>query len=184
MRPAWSSLGEQIALPARILAVAWRAEVQRSLLGPVEAADVIAKRSGSELDPQVGGAFLSRARELLQGLEAPSIWDAFLASEPPPFELMTPQRTGEVATAFAQYVDIKSPFTLGHSTGVARVAEAAGFRLVLADVADTPRVVLQRSGAKTEVRADAARDDSRAAPHVDRGNAASTRDQGAAKAAS
>jgi HD-GYP domain-containing protein (c-di-GMP phosphodiesterase class II) len=99
--------------------------VQRSLLGPVEAADVIAKRSGSELDPQIAGAFLRRARELLQGLEAPSIWDAFLASEPPPFELMTPQRTGEVATAFAQYVDIKSPFTLGHSTGVARLAEAA-----------------------------------------------------------
>ena len=38
---------------------------------------------------------------------------------------MTPERTGEVALAFAHYVDIKSPFTLGHSTGVARIAEAA-----------------------------------------------------------
>src|SRR6478672_12255350 len=102
--------GEQIVLPARILAVAWRVEVQRSTLGPVEAADVVAKRSGGELDAQIAGAFLGRAGELLQCLESPSIWDDFLAAEPAPFELMTPARVGEVAMAFAHYVDIKSPF--------------------------------------------------------------------------
>ena len=125
--------GEQIPLPARILGVAWRAEVQRALLGPVEAAGAIAGRAGSELDPQVAAAFLSRAPELLAALDAPSIWDAFLAAEPQPFELMTPERTGEVALAFAHYVDIKSPFTLGHSTGVARVAEAAARHAGFAD---------------------------------------------------
>ena len=117
--------GEQIVLPARMLAVAWRVEVQRSVVGPVEAADVVAQRSGGELDPQIASAFLDHAGDYLRSLESPSIWDAFLAAEPQPFETMTPARVGEVAQAFAHYVDIKSPFTLDHSAGVARVAEAA-----------------------------------------------------------
>src|SRR5437763_5531110 len=52
----------QILLPARILGVAWRVEVQRSLLGPVEAADAITHRAGSELDPEIAQAFLGRGR--------------------------------------------------------------------------------------------------------------------------
>src|SRR5205823_11510272 len=54
--------GEQILLPARILGVAWRVEVHRSLLGPVEAADAVAHRAGSELDPQIAQAFLGHGR--------------------------------------------------------------------------------------------------------------------------
>jgi putative nucleotidyltransferase with HDIG domain len=117
--------GEQIDLPARILHVAWRAEVHRALLGPSESIQGVQDRSGSELDPQIAEAFLRIAPDLLLGLEAPSIWDDFLAAEPAPFETMTPERVDEVAMGFAHYVDIKSPFTLAHSVGVARVAEAA-----------------------------------------------------------
>jgi putative nucleotidyltransferase with HDIG domain len=117
--------GEQIDLPARILHVALRAEVNRGLLGSEDAVETVQRRAGGELDPQIAEAFLRLAPDLLPRLEAPSVWDAFLAAEPPPFELMTPERTGQVALAFARYVDIKSPYTLGHSVGVAHIAEAA-----------------------------------------------------------
>ncbi len=117
--------GEQIDMPARILNVAWRAEVQRAALGAAEAVDVIGRRTGSELDPGVAGPFLRRAPELFAELDAPSIWESFLAAEPRPVELLRPERVADVARAFAYYVDVKSPFTLSHSTGVAEVATGA-----------------------------------------------------------
>ena len=52
-----------------------------------DAVETVGRRSGSELDPQVAEAFLSRAPELLTALAAPSVWEAFLAAEPPPFEV-------------------------------------------------------------------------------------------------
>jgi putative nucleotidyltransferase with HDIG domain len=63
---------------------------------------------------------------------APSVWEPFLAAEPEPFTTIDPARIGQVAEAFAHFVDVKSPFTLGHSTGVARLASAAAEALGLA----------------------------------------------------
>jgi HD-GYP domain-containing protein (c-di-GMP phosphodiesterase class II) len=118
--------GEQIALPARMMHVAWRAEVQRALEGEAEALSVVEQRAGGELDPQIAAAFLRRGRELLAGVAAASVWDGFLAAEPAPMARIEPARLGAVAEAFAHFVDLKSPYTLGHSTGVAWLAEAAG----------------------------------------------------------
>jgi HD-GYP domain-containing protein (c-di-GMP phosphodiesterase class II) len=42
-------------------------------------------------------------------------------------------RLDSVAAAFGDFADLKSPFTLGHSSGVARLAEAAAQILVLPD---------------------------------------------------
>jgi putative nucleotidyltransferase with HDIG domain len=105
--------------------VAWRAEAHRSLTGPAEAVQVVRERSGGELDPAIAAAFLGDAPALLAEAGAPSAWDAFLDAEPRPFLRYPPERAGDLAEAFAQYVDLKSPYTLGHSTGVARLAEAA-----------------------------------------------------------
>jgi HD-GYP domain-containing protein (c-di-GMP phosphodiesterase class II) len=73
------SRGEQVDLPARILQVSFRVEVQRALIGPGEAIEAVRQRSGSELDPQIADIFLRRAQELLAILEAPSVWDTFLS---------------------------------------------------------------------------------------------------------
>ena len=125
--------GAQIELPARVMHVAFRVEVQRSLEGQGVVPGVIAKRAGGEIDPEVAAAFSRRSVELLEAVGAPSVWDTFLAAEPQPFERLTGARLGEVALAFAHFVDVKSPFTLGHSTGVARLAEAAARALGLDD---------------------------------------------------
>lgn len=122
----------QLELPARVLHVAWRAEAQRSLEGEAAALEAVRARSGTELDPDIGAAFLRIAPDLLAQVAEPSAWDLFLDAEPRPWRCIPAEATADVARAFAHYVDIKSPYTLGHSTGVARLAQAAGKQAGLA----------------------------------------------------
>lgn len=125
--------GERIDLAARVMHVAFCAEVHRALEGPAAALAVVKRRAGGELDPRIAAAFLGRAPSLLPVLSAPSVWDAFLAAEPEPHLTLPPARVGELALAFAHFVDLKSPFTLGHSTGVATLADAAAAQRSFSD---------------------------------------------------
>lgn len=118
--------GEQISLPARILVLAQTVETHLRLVGPAATLAVLGARRGHQLDPQVAAGFLERATAIAAELAAPSVWDAFLAAEPSPARLLAPAALDDLALGFAQYVDLKSPFTLGHSTGVAELAAGAG----------------------------------------------------------
>jgi HD-GYP domain-containing protein (c-di-GMP phosphodiesterase class II) len=84
------------------------------------------KRSGGALDPGLARTFLEAADELLATIDVPSIWDRFLANEPRPHVEARPDRVDDVARAFAMFADLKSTYTLGHSTGVATLAKRAG----------------------------------------------------------
>src|SRR5581483_4674319 len=126
--------GQAIALPARIMHVAFRAETQRALVGAGEALGAVRDRMRSELDPDVARAFLRRGPELLRLVSADSVWERFLATEPAPWLRIGPEQVSGLALAFARFVDLKSPFTLAHSTGVARLAERAAAHAGLADV--------------------------------------------------
>ena len=55
----------------------------------------------------------------------PAFWDAALAAEPEPRMWIAPSRLDAALSAFADFADLKSPFTLGHSRGVATLAENA-----------------------------------------------------------
>lgn len=128
--------GKDIAVPARIVQVACRVEIHRGLLGPAAATETVRKRAKGELDPKVSEAFLKRAPELLARISAASVWSEFLAAEPEPRRLVPRTQRGPIARAFAQYVDMKSPYTLSHSTGVARLVAraAANSRRMSSDV--------------------------------------------------
>jgi HD-GYP domain-containing protein (c-di-GMP phosphodiesterase class II) len=117
--------GAQLSSVGRTLAVAFRAEVHRAIEGPAAALKVIAARSGNELDPDVAQALLQLGVQAFDGLELPSVWELFLASEPAPVMRLPRAGVRDVAAAFAAAVDSKSMFTLGHSTGVAALVEAA-----------------------------------------------------------
>src|SRR5262249_12065554 len=56
-------------------------------------------------------------------LEAPSVWEVYLEDEPAssPGARLDLER---IAAAFGRFADLKSPYTLGHSTGVAALVEA------------------------------------------------------------
>jgi HD-GYP domain-containing protein (c-di-GMP phosphodiesterase class II) len=54
-----------------------------------------------------------------------STWDQVLASEPAPHRRVGETKVDDVCAAVADFVDLASPFTGGHSTHVARLAAAA-----------------------------------------------------------
>ena len=118
--------GEALSFVARVLHVACAAEVHHRLGGASAAREMVRKRSGSHFDPRVVRAFDTSAPALLSPLDAPSVWDAVLAAEPGRRPKEGAGRLEDVARAFADFVDLKSTYTLGHSTGVAALAEAAG----------------------------------------------------------
>jgi HD-GYP domain-containing protein (c-di-GMP phosphodiesterase class II) len=117
--------GVAIALPARVLMLAQAVEVFSRVGGSKAAVAVARARRGTNFDPELADAFLAHAPEITDAAAAPSVWDAFLALEPAPHKVLEDERVDELALAFARYVDLKSPFTLGHSTGVARLATLA-----------------------------------------------------------
>ncbi len=117
--------GEDIALPARIAGLAFLAVAYDQLGGRTTATAMVQQRAGTGIDPTVASAFLRNADQLLGQVEADSIWDTALAAEPEPRPWLPASRLDQVGQAFADFVDLKSPFTLSHSAGVARVAEIA-----------------------------------------------------------
>ena len=86
----------------------------------------VQRRSGGHLDPTIAAAFAAGATDLLAPIAAGSMWDVVLDAEPGPPVALTEGGFDRAAGAFARYVDIKSVWTVGHSTGVAELAAAAG----------------------------------------------------------
>jgi HD-GYP domain-containing protein (c-di-GMP phosphodiesterase class II) len=74
----------------------------------------------------LAAAFLNRSDELVGALIGESVWDDVLAAEPEPRPWVPRSRRAKVVNAFANFADLKSTLTLGHSTGVASIAFAAG----------------------------------------------------------
>jgi HD-GYP domain-containing protein (c-di-GMP phosphodiesterase class II) len=60
-------------------------------------------------------------------------WDAVIHAEPALTVMLTPEQLDTILVAIADFVDLKSPYTLGHSRAVADLAAAAGRALGLPD---------------------------------------------------
>jgi HD-GYP domain-containing protein (c-di-GMP phosphodiesterase class II) len=122
--------GEAIGRPARVVALARDAEVFHRTGGLEAAIDVVRRRAGTAYDPALTAVFCDSAAALVAGLDEP--WEAALAGEPAPRRRLPEAQLDATCRAVADFADLKTPWTLGHSTGVAELAEAAGWRLGLA----------------------------------------------------
>jgi putative nucleotidyltransferase with HDIG domain len=114
-------------------------------IGGVDAAvDVVLRRAGRSLDPALAAAFRQHGPALLAEVETLDPWKAVVEAEPEPRHWIPDGRLDAVAHAFADMVDLKLPFTRGHSSGVAELAEAAAHVLTLgeAEVAVVRRAAL------------------------------------------
>jgi HD-GYP domain-containing protein (c-di-GMP phosphodiesterase class II)/DNA-binding CsgD family transcriptional regulator len=136
--------GERIALPARISEVATQAVLAAASGGPEAALDTVRRRAGGWFDPSVVDTFSRAGADLLREIDATDPWEAVLAAEPTPVRYITYAELDGVARTFADMVDLKSTYTLGHSAGVAELAERAARTLNLAarDVDDLRRAAL------------------------------------------
>jgi HD-GYP domain-containing protein (c-di-GMP phosphodiesterase class II) len=133
--------GEEISLAARISHVATEAELHGRLHGRAGALAMIKKRKGGHFDPMAADAFVRVASGLGERTEKDSPWDVVLANEPTPCA-NTSIDLDEIIRAFGDYVDLKSVYTLGHSSGVAALAEAAG---KLSGLDENERTALRRA---------------------------------------
>lgn len=117
--------GEELALAARLHHIADVAEISHHRGGRDTAKRNVRKRAGKQLDPRLCEAFLADADALLERIEGPSAWPAFLAAEAEPVVQVGPERLDDVARALGYFADLKSVYTLGHSQAVATLAEDA-----------------------------------------------------------
>ena len=125
--------GEDIAPPVRIAEPATQAVIFHRL-GGVDAAITMAdRRAGGMFDPSAVEALRAVAPATLARLDETDPWVAVLEAEPSPVREIRPERLERVAEAFADMVDLKSTYTLGHSAGVAELASGAAERLGLED---------------------------------------------------
>ena len=118
--------GEEIALTARVVHVA-SVGAKFDLLGGRElAVRAVRQRAGSILDPAIADTFVAHAVELLEAASGGDPRHRALEAEPQPVRVVPIGRLSELAAAFGDLADLKTPFTHGHSAGVARMARAAG----------------------------------------------------------
>ncbi len=118
--------GDQIPMPSRIAQLAEYVEVAHRSDG-VEAARAVATgRSGTQFDPSLVALLCSGAEKLFDGLDEVSSWRAVIDAEPSLAIVLTESECDAALLAIANFADMKSPYTLGHSHAVADLAAAAG----------------------------------------------------------
>jgi HD-GYP domain-containing protein (c-di-GMP phosphodiesterase class II) len=147
--------GEGIAFSARVVPLAQDAVVYHRLGGPAAAVAMVRQRAGGAYDPALAERFCLNASQLMAGFGVDSAWDAALATEPGVQRRISDAQLDTTLRAMADFVDLKSTSTLGHSSGVAELAEAAARRYPLpaSDIIDVRRAALVHDLGRTGVSA-------------------------------
>ncbi len=117
--------GEQISVASRLVSLADVVEVFHRAGGVPAAISVARDRSGTQFDPALVDVFCRDAAELFDGIESATTWDAVIAAEPDLEVVLTDEELDAALAAMANFADLKSPYTLGHSCAVAELAAAA-----------------------------------------------------------
>ena len=123
--------GDAIPLPMRLLHVARDISLFLTAAGPDEARGVIERRAGAAYDPNSPDLALKNFDDMLAGLDDARMWEQAIETEPAPPRLIAGERVDAAFAAFAAITGLKSPWLREHSTSVADLAEAAGWRMGL-----------------------------------------------------
>lgn len=117
--------GADILTTSQLVNLADVVEVYHRAGGVDSAVEVARQRRGTQFAPDLVDMFCRQARQLFEELAASRSWDAVLAAEPGPGIWLSEKEYVAALEAMADFVDIKSPYTIGHSRAVADLAEAA-----------------------------------------------------------
>ena len=115
--------GEEVPLPVRIAVVARDADLWWRH-GADSLGRVLRARRGHAYDPRVVDACLAMAGDVLTALDDGQAWEAMLAVVPPGGARAVAD-LDRALEAVADFADLKSPWTRGHSRRVADLAVAA-----------------------------------------------------------
>lgn len=117
--------GEAIAPAVLVVTLAQDIVIFQRLGGVDAALNMARERKGGAYAPQLVEVFCVYAQELCKGLDQEPSWNKVLELEPGAKEALTEEGFDNACRAFGDFVDIKSTYTLTHSSGVADLAAAA-----------------------------------------------------------
>ena len=126
--------GDDVPIASRLAQLAEYAEVAHRVGGVEAARELARKRTGKQFDPELTKRFRSDAELILSDLDSVGTWDAVIDAEPALTVVLTGERFDEALEAVASFVDLKSPYTLGHARAVADLSAEAGARLGLTEL--------------------------------------------------
>ena len=135
--------GEAVPLASRIVQLAEYVEVAHRVDGVQAAKNLARDRRGEQFDPALADLIRADGDLILSGLEEIDTWQAVFAAEPALAVVLSGERFDAALAAIADFVDLKLPYFLGHSTAVAELVAEAGRQVGLPE--DEVRV-LRRAG--------------------------------------
>lgn len=124
---------ENIPIASRLAQLAEYAEVSHRVGGADAAIEMASRRAATQFDPKLVALLTENADLVFGSLEAFGSWKAVIDAEPALAVRLTDEQFNEALLAIAMYVDLKSPYTLGHSRAVAELSVNAGRMLDLGD---------------------------------------------------
>ena len=116
--------GTAIPRPMRIAQVSQELEVLARVEGVDRAMDIVRRRRGKAYDPELASAAIAGAAAWWADVEDADPWDEALALAPPSRSLEG-AALHEALLVIADFTDLKSPWTGGHSRAVAELAGRA-----------------------------------------------------------
>jgi HD-GYP domain-containing protein (c-di-GMP phosphodiesterase class II) len=132
-----------IALASRLINLADVVEVY-GRAGGVEAAIRVAReRRATQFDPDLVDAFCKQAPVLLREIDAAPNWETVIAAEPDLASEVTEEELDAALEAIGEFAELKSPWVMGHATGVAHLSAAAARQ---AGLPEGDVVTLRRAG--------------------------------------
>jgi HD-GYP domain-containing protein (c-di-GMP phosphodiesterase class II) len=117
--------GDEIEPVMRIVQIADDSEVFLRADGPDAAVDMLKARRGTEFDPHLVDLCAAHADEIFGDLATVDAWELVIAGCSALDRPVDDESLDSVLEIFADYADLKSPRTLGHSRAVAALVAGA-----------------------------------------------------------
>jgi len=135
--------GADIPAAARVALVAEYVEVAHRTGGIDAVVALVARRAGKMFDPELATCIGDDAAQILDDIDGVATWAAVIDAEPALTMRLDAPAFDRALTAIADFVDLKSPYMLGHSRAVSELAAEAGRG---AGLPGTDVVMLRRAG--------------------------------------
>jgi HD-GYP domain-containing protein (c-di-GMP phosphodiesterase class II) len=117
--------GAAVPVAARLAQLAEFVEVAHRVSGVRAAVALTRERAGGQFDPTLCALLERHAEDVLGDLDRTQTWDAVIAAEPALAVTVSGAALDAALLGVANFVDLKSPYTLGHAQTVAELCGAA-----------------------------------------------------------
>ncbi len=126
--------GAAVPQAARIAQAAEYVEVTHRMGGIAAVKKRAREWRSRQFDPALSDLLVADAQALLAGIDGVAAWDAVIAGEPSLALVVKGDRLDAAMVAIANFVDLKSPYFLGHAQAVSDLAGEAAARLRLSEI--------------------------------------------------